>query len=299
MSKCIGCGAILQNENENEKGYVVSTNSLLCKRCFDLKNYNKNADFESSFDNDLLLKNINKKCLFTIFLCDIISLNDKVIDIYNNIKNDKIFVLTKVDIIPKNIKYEKIIKSIKNNYNIDAYLFSIKNKKLINSLLNIINEKKNVIISGITSSGKSTLINTLFNQNITASHFKNTTLDFIMIKHDDLIIFDSPGFDTKIITSKIKNILKEKIVNLKKGYEVNINGIRFYSEKDTNFVIFMPNDIKVSTKKITLNDGKKELIKDNSDLVFDTFFIYFKKEANIFINNENYLIRKSVVGKYE
>ena len=105
MSKCIGCGAILQNENENEKGYVVSTNSLLCKRCFDLKNYNKNADFESNFDNDLLLKNINKKGLFTIFLCDIISLNDKVIDIYNNIKNDKIFVLTKVDIIPKNIKY--------------------------------------------------------------------------------------------------------------------------------------------------------------------------------------------------
>ena len=299
MSKCIGCGAILQNENENEKGYVVSTNSLLCKRCFDLKNYNKNADFESNFDNDLLLKNINKKGLFTIFLCDIISLNDKVIDIYNNIKNDKIFVLTKVDIIPKNIKYEKIIKSLKYNYNIDTYLFSIKNKKLINSLLNIINEKKNVIISGITSSGKSTLINTLFNQNITASHYKNTTLDFIMIKHDDLIIFDSPGFDTKIITSKIKNTLKEKIINLKKGYEVNINGIRFYSENDINFVIFMPSVIKVSTKKITLNDGNKEVIKDNSDLVFDTFFIYFKKEANIFINNKNYLIRKSVVGKYE
>ena len=299
MSKCIGCGAILQNENENEKGYVVSTNSLLCKRCFDLKNYNKNADFESNFDNDLLLKNINKKGLFTIFLCDIISLNDKVIDIYNNIKNDKIFVLTKVDIIPKNIKYEKIVKSLKNNYNIDTYLFSIKNKKLINSLLNIINEKKNVIISGITSSGKSTLINTLFNQNNTASHYKNTTLDFIMIKHDDLIIFDSPGFDTKIITSKIKNTLKEKIINLKKGYEVNINGIRFYSENDINFVIFMPSVIKVSTKKITLNDGNKQLIKDNSDLVFDTFFIYFKKETNIFINNKNYLIRKSVVGKYE
>lgn len=299
MSKCIGCGAILQNKNENEKGYVVSTNSLLCKRCFDLKNYNKNTDFESNFDNDLLLKNINKKGLFTIFLCDIISLNDKVIDIYNNIKNAKIFVLTKVDIIPKNIKYEKLIKSLKNNYNIDTYLFSIKNKKLINSLLNIINEKKNVIISGITSSGKSTLINTLFNQNITASHYKNTTLDFIMIKHDDLIIFDSPGFDTKIITSKIKNTLKEKIINLKKGYEVNINGIRFYSENDINFVIFMPSVIKVSTKKITLNDGNKEVIKDNSDLVFDTFFIYFKKEANIFINNKNYLIRKSVVGKYE
>ena len=81
MSKCIGCGAILQNENENEKGYVVSTNSLLCKRCFDLKNYNKNTDFESNFDNDLLLKNINKKGLFTIFLCDIISLNDKVAEL--------------------------------------------------------------------------------------------------------------------------------------------------------------------------------------------------------------------------
>ena len=103
MNKCIGCGKTLQYEDINKIGYAVK-GSDICKRCFDLTHYNKNIELNNYIDNNKLLENINKKKIFTIFLCDILSLSNETIKIYENIQNDKVFVLTKVDILPKNIK---------------------------------------------------------------------------------------------------------------------------------------------------------------------------------------------------
>ena len=294
MNKCVGCGKALQYEDINKIGYAVK-GSDICKRCFDLTHYNKNIELNNYIDNNKLLENINKKKIFTIFLCDIISLNDKVIDIYNNIKNDKIFVLTKVDIIPKNIKYESIIRNIENSFKIKPLIFSYKNTKLKNNLFSLIEKHKKVLITGIVSSGKSTLINTLFDENITVSHYRNTTLDFIEINKDNLTIIDSPGFDTKVITERSKNILKEKIINLKKGFELTIDNISLYSDDDINICIFMPN-LMVKTYK---NKDKYKMVKinNNTDLVFDNFFIYFKKGATIYLNNDSFNLRESIIGK--
>ena len=199
--------------------------------------------------------------------------------------------------VPKNIKYSSLIKTIKEVYNVSPVLFSYKNKKLINELKNIILSKQNVIISGIVSSGKSTLINTLFEKDITTSYYHNTTLDFIEINYEDTIIFDTPGFDTKIITSKSKNVLIEKIVNLKCDYEISLNDISFSTKNDVNFVVFMPNTIKVKTKKNINEYNEKVIIPKKSDLVFEEFFIYFKNGAVIYLNNKDYVVRKSIIGK--
>ena len=43
MSKCIGCGALLQNESEYKDGYVEDMSYVICKRCFTIKNYGQNA----------------------------------------------------------------------------------------------------------------------------------------------------------------------------------------------------------------------------------------------------------------
>ncbi len=294
MNRCKGCGEILQYEKPNDIGYTI-IGSEICKRCFDLTHYNKNVELNNYIDNNKLLENINKKNIFTIFLCDILSVSNDTFKIYENIKNEKTFVLTKVDILPKNIKYENIIKNIENSFGIKPLIFSYKNIKFKNELLSLIKKHKKVLITGIVSSGKSTLINTLFDENITVSHYRNTTLDFIEINKDNLFIIDSPGFDTKIVTQRSKNILKEKIVNLKKGFEVNINNISLYSDEDINICIFMPNLI-VKTYK-NKESYKMVKINNNTDLVFDNFFIYFKKGATIYINNENYNLRESIIGK--
>ncbi len=294
MNKCIGCGKTLQYEDINKIGYAVK-GSDICKRCFDLTHYNKNIELNNYIDNNKLLENINKKKIFTIFLCDILSLSNETIKIYENIQNDKVFVLTKVDILPKNIKYESIIRNIENSFKIKPLIFSYKNTKLKNNLFSLIEKHKKVLITGIVSSGKSTLINTLFDENITVSHYRNTTLDFIEINKDNLTIIDSPGFDTKVITERSKNILKEKIINLKKGFELTIDNISLYSDDDINICIFMPN-LMVKTYK---NKDKYKMVKinNNTDLVFDNFFIYFKKGATIYLNNDSFNLRESIIGK--
>ena len=294
MNKCIGCGKALQYEDINKIGYAVK-GSDICKRCFDLTHYNKNIELNNYIDNNKLLENINKKKIFTIFLCDILSLSNETIKIYENILNDKVFVLTKVDILPKNIKYESIIRNIENSFKIKPLIFSYKNTKLKNNLFSLIEKHKKVLITGIVSSGKSTLINTLFDENITVSHYRNTTLDFIEINKDNLTIIDSPGFDTKVITERSKNILKEKIINLKKGFELTIDNISLYSDDDINICIFMPN-LMVKTYK---NKDKYKMVKinNNTDLVFDNFFIYFKKGATIYLNNDSFNLRESIIGK--
>ena len=294
MNKCIGCGEALQYEDINKIGYAVK-GSDICKRCFDLTHYNKNIELNNYIDNNKLLENINKKKIFTIFLCDILSLSNETIKIYENIQNDKVFVLTKVDILPKNIKYESIIRNIENSFKIKPLIFSYKNTKLKNNLFSLIEKHKKVLITGIVSSGKSTLINTLFDENITVSHYRNTTLDFIEINKDNLTIIDSPGFDTKVITERSKNILKEKIINLKKGFELTIDNISLYSDDDINICIFMPN-LMVKTYK---NKDKYKMVKinNNTDLVFDNFFIYFKKGATIYLNNDSFNLRESIIGK--
>ena len=294
MNKCIGCGKALQYEDINKIGYAVK-GSDICKRCFDLTHYNKNIELNNYIDNNKLLENINKKKIFTIFLCDILSLSNETIKIYENIQNDKVFVLTKVDILPKNIKYESIIRNIENSFKIKPLIFSYKNTKLKNNLFSLIEKHKKVLITGIVSSGKSTLINTLFDENITVSHYRNTTLDFIEINKDNLTIIDSPGFDTKVITERSKNILKEKIINLKKGFELTIDNISLYSDDDINICIFMPN-LMVKTYK---NKYKYKMVKINNNtyLVFDNFFIYFKKGATIYLNNDSFNLRESIIGK--
>ena len=294
MNKCIGCGKTLQYEDINKIGYAVK-GSDICKRCFDLTHYNKNIELNNYIDNNKLLEKINKKKIFTIFLCDILSLSNETIKIYENIQNDKVFVLTKVDILPKNIKYESIIRNIENSFKIKPLIFSYKNTKLKNNLFSLIEKHKKVLITGIVSSGKSTLINTLFDENITVSHYRNTTLDFIEINKDNLTIIDSPGFDTKVITERSKNVLKEKIINLKKGFELTIDNISLYSDDDINICIFMPN-LMVKTYK---NKDKYKMVKinNNTDLVFDNFFIYFKKGATIYLNNDSFNLRESIIGK--
>ena len=43
IKKCIGCGAVLQNTNDNQIGYVpnLNTKTKYCRRCFRIIHYNE------------------------------------------------------------------------------------------------------------------------------------------------------------------------------------------------------------------------------------------------------------------
>ena len=106
MSKCVGCGVLLQNIDRNKDGYVSSLEHKICERCFVIKNYGQNKVIsKTNVDYMEKLDKIKEDDL-VVYVSSLLTLN---LDLINKFKN-VILVLTKRDILPKSVKNEKIIK---------------------------------------------------------------------------------------------------------------------------------------------------------------------------------------------
>lgn len=277
MSKCIGCGVLLQYDDINKDGYTSKNDSILCERCFRIQNYNEYKKVEKNNDNYIeILKKINETNDLVLLVVDLFNFNN-IDNIKKYINNNIILVLTKRDLLPKGI-YEqklldyfsdtnlnivdKIIISSVSNYNLDDLYFKINKYKT----------SKNVYVIGYTSAGKSTLINKLIynysdlNKVITTSILPSTTLDMIDINlNENLTIIDTPGLLVEnSITDYVDEKMYKKIVP-KKTIKPIIYQIKSYQ----NFII---------------DDLLRVDIEPYNDIVF-----YFSKDLNIkrsFKNNE-------------
>ena len=76
MTKCIGCGAILQNTNRASEGYVKDLSNDLCERCFKIRHYNSYSmiakDNKAYLD---ILDRISKTNDLLILVTDLFSLD--------------------------------------------------------------------------------------------------------------------------------------------------------------------------------------------------------------------------------
>ena len=289
MNKCLGCGKLI---DDNEK---------YCSRCFQIKNYNNYLSVDV-IDNNKIIDLVNKKEVFTFFLCDFLNLNKKVVDLYKQINNKKIFVISKMDIIPENVSLDSLVKRIKDIYEIDKIMFiSIKNNYGIKDLEKLINYYKEVLFVGPSSSGKSSLINYLFKTDLIVSNKQNTTPDFNEFVIDDIKVIDSPGLQVNHnLISKQAGYLKPNIIHLKKGYMLVIDDYKISFLSDNNITLFIDKGHTYKTmKKSDLNN--KMNYGNYSDIVIDNIgFIYSKKENTLLINKvDNVEIRDSLVGNNE
>ena len=311
--KCIGCGSILQTENPKEKGYIIKDkikNSNYCERCFKIIHYNEKIITDLENINDYIIKEVNKKAKYVYFLVDFLNVNKETINVFKEIKVPKSLIISKLDIIPKSIKKNKIITWLNEEYGIKEEILFQSSKKNINTKYLLTNlESKNikeVYILGFTNAGKSTLINNLTsatNENkITTSSIPNTTIDFINIKKDNITIIDSPGFTSNntlydpnefdlIKRIMPRTFLKPTTYQVKPISSIIIEDkIRITSSINNSLTFYISNDIKVNRvfnnnkeltnlKEITLD------IPDNSDLVIKSLgFINIKKACKITIN---------------
>ena len=218
MTKCKGCGILLQDKNKDELGYVEDLNNELCMRCFKLSHYGeyKNVNLTNDDYKDLL--NTIPKDSLVVYTSDILSLNFDRLNDYSNV----LLVITKRDIMPRSFKDEKIINYVKKNTNVKKVLvISSKKNYNIDTLYNYICMnalKKPVYFIGNTNSGKSTLINKLIgnygddtNDKVTVSMYPSTTLSLVPISLNNVDVIDTPGLIDK---NSIVNILDK--VDLKK-----------------------------------------------------------------------------------
>lgn len=302
MTKCVGCGIKLQEKDKNELGYTPNLNNELCERCFKLKNYNILTNKGINIDNDKLINKINELNTCVLFLVDFINLDSEVIEAYKKIKSKKILIITKADIIPKNIKYQKLIQNIKNIYDIkeDLILTSSKTKLNIKTITKLCLEEKNICLAGFTNAGKSSLINTLVGSDITVSKKSNTTQDFIKLNVDGINIYDAPGFMSNINRENIpRSIIRPITYQFPSKHYLLIKDIKLNILENANFTIYVGNEANIIRRKENENVECKIIVPKNSDVIIKGFcFINFKNTCMISLNTKDYEIRPSIVGDY-
>lgn len=302
MSKCIGCGVELQNDDPNKDGYVDNLDYVLCERCFIIKNYGQNKVVKkSNIDYMKIIDNIRDNDVI-VYVSSLLTLNLDYIDKFKNV----ILVLTKRDLLPKSIKDGKIINYIKKRYsNVQDIIVVSAYKKLnLDQLYNKLNayKDKDIYFVGITNSGKSTLINEMiksyngYKGDITMSNYPSTTLGVLDVNIGDINVKDTPGI---VIENSIINYLDNKNikkVNSKKEIKpitMQIEGkgavlidelIRLeYETENASMTFYVSNNLKVdgiSMKNPRLAEQyiRKYVIEDNQDLVIeDIGFVKFTK----------------------
>lgn len=319
MTKCLGCGARMQDKNPHKEGYVKDINSLLCKRCFEIRNYNAYSMIEK--DNQEYLNVLNKIAKtddLLLLVADLFSLDIPKL----NLKNPIILVLTKADLLPRNIDKEKILNKIKYNLNIIAKItISSKNNYQLDELYTLINKykrSKNVYVIGYTSSGKSTLINKMvhnYSQNdyeITTSVLPSTTLDLIKVPiNNELNLIDTPGLldeGSIILTAskeQFKKIIPKKaikpiVIQIKIDQTIFIDDLmRLDIKKGGCLVFYMSNNLKL--ERFYKNNNKLTNLKkfhfenlNNEDIVIKG--LGFIKTKNI-VSLDIYIDEKIKITK--
>ena len=300
--KCIGCGITLQDSDETKAGYTKRLGMDLCMRCFKLRNYNELISTGVNIDNKELLNRINTQNTFTLFLVDYLSIYDEVIRIYKSIKGKKMLVITKSDLIYKNIIKEDLIANIKDIYGIkeDILFVSSSNNYNLDNLRNICCKYKNILVTGFTNAGKSSLINALVGSKITVSNRCNTTQDFMKIKGSDFVIYDAPGFISSNTLDNIysKNPLVPFVYQMDAKYYLSFNNINLYFKENSNITLYLNKQL-IAKLKVKDKINTDIVVPSNSDLVIKGIgFIRFKSASiiGLNINKEYYEIRPTIIG---
>ncbi len=324
IKKCLGCGAVFQSNNPLNEGFIEKENyekSIICKRCFRIKNYGEYSIInKDKADYAKIFENIKKKKDLILFLCDIFTL-DESIEYLNGFKGPVILVITKKDLLPKSVKENKLLDYIKKNYNLNAigviFVSSIKNYNL-DKLKNVVLKYKtsnNVYLVGNTNAGKSTLINSIIRSFgkrdtlITTSSLPATTLEVMEIKIDDnLTLIDTPGlvtndnYLTTLNPSEVKKIspkveIKPRTYQMKPNQSLLIGDyvrIDYLSNERNSFTLYLSNEIKVERINLNTNDKMRELNKTSFDLdnnkdivVSGLLFCKITKKAKVNIYTKN------------
>ena len=178
--RCYHCGAILQCENENEKGYIVPESLhratpiqiIYCDKCFETMKAFNNSELEQKVDKEVLkiLDDAFATDAYILWVVDLFSFNGTLnSEIANKVKKLNVTVIgTKRDLFPSNIKDETLIEYLRerfaeygvkpNTIRIFGTTGKMDSKALIEQM-NVARKGHDVYMIGNLTSGKTSIIN--------------------------------------------------------------------------------------------------------------------------------------------
>ena len=178
--RCYHCGAILQCENENEKGYIIPESLhratpiqiIYCDKCFETMKAFNNSELEQKVDQEVLkiLDDAFATDALIIWVVDLFSFNGTLnSEIAKKVKKLNVIVVgNKRDLFPLNVNDESVVEYLNVTFN--AYGIKpksvrllgatnkIDSKELIDSM-NTARKGHDVYMIGNSTSGKTSIIN--------------------------------------------------------------------------------------------------------------------------------------------
>ncbi|WP_342472706.1 ribosome biogenesis GTPase YqeH [Metasolibacillus sp. FSL H7-0170] len=291
MPQCIGCGAVIQTEHKDKLGYAPASSlekeTIICQRCFRLKNYNEIQPVNLTDDDFLrILNGLGEQQGLIVKIVDIFDFNGSWLPGLHRFvgKNPVLLVANKVDLLPKSVKPQKVINWLKREAKalglkpVDVMLVSAHKGKGMAEVVEAIESHragKDVFVVGCTNVGKSTFINRIIKQAtgegevITTSHFPGTTLDMIEIPLDDgAALYDTPGIINHhqmahyLDASELKYIMpkkeiKPKVYQQNAGQTLFIGALArfdFIRGERSAFTVHVANDLPIHRTKLEKAD---------------------------------------------
>ena len=291
MPNCIGCGAVIQTEDPKELGFAPASSlekeTIICQRCFRLKNYNEIQPVSLTDDDFLrILNGLGTQDGLIVKIVDIFDFNGSWLPGLHRFvgKNPVLLVANKVDLLPKSVKHNKVVNWIKREAKklgmqpVDVMLVSAHKGIGMPSVIEAIEKYRNgkdVFVVGCTNVGKSTFINRIIKtatgegEVITTSHFPGTTLDMIEIPLDDgAALFDTPGIINHhqmahyLDASELKYIMpkkeiKPKVYQQNAGQTLFIGALArfdFIKGDRSAFTVHVANDLPIHRTKLEKAD---------------------------------------------
>ncbi|NLA32584.1 MAG: hypothetical protein GX864_01370, partial [Mollicutes bacterium] len=85
---CQGCGSKFQSSNQGGVGFIPKEklkNSKYCERCFKIIHYGESLVVLTPKEIDNIIDTVNNDQKHVLFILDILSLNQDIIDVYHRI----------------------------------------------------------------------------------------------------------------------------------------------------------------------------------------------------------------------
>ena len=240
--RCYHCGAILQCDNPDEKGYIVpeSLNRatpiqiIYCDKCFETMKAFNNSELDQNVDQEVLkiLDDAYATDAYIIWVVDLFSFNGTLNkEIADKIKKLSVSVIgTKRDLFPKGVKNESLIAYLTERF--QAYgikpntvrLLGTANKedpKALIASVNNIRKGHDVYMIGNNASGKTSIINKALkgfenktNRQIKTIKYPGTNVDVLEIPLSrSSFFYELPGIsqNTSAAGKLEKDVVKQLI----------------------------------------------------------------------------------------